>query len=183
MKCLQKSLDKAHSTAHSGDFIGWSVIDIEDRLQLLEQDWESFRTEHEKVIETLQNEAEEVEEGKIWDDGQEGYLAAQSLFRTRISVLAPKPQNQPQQAVENKITIEMPEIPNTWGTFHGGETGPIEWPKFRDLDATRKFSYLEKALKGEAKDVRGRLERTEANYILIWDRLKKRYETSRFKKC
>lgn len=179
-----RNLDNAHKAAHDIIFTNWSIFEVEDHLTMLEQDWEAFKKEHEKVIEATVDPAELENQAKEYDKAQQAYKPTRSLCRTRIAVLTPKQQIIQHQPAE-RIKLEMPhaEIPNTWGTFSGGYTA---WKSFRDCfkvihedensAPSRKCHYLSEALKGEAAGARGELGITEQTYQLIWQRLEERYE-------
>lgn len=179
-----RNLETAHKAAHDILFTNWSIIEVEDHLTMLEQDWEAFKKEHEKVIEAITDDAQFEIQANEYDKAQQAYKPTRSLCRTRIAVLTPKQQPVQQQPAE-RFKLEMPhaEIPNTWGTFSGGYTA---WKSFRDcfkvihedenLAPARKCHYLSEALKGEAAGARGELGITEQTYQLIWQRLEERYE-------
>lgn len=177
-------LRKRHTKAREPGFVSWSKIDVENQLKVLEDDWKAFRAEHEELVKQAKDQAEADAHDALYDTTENLYLEARGIFCTRISELMPKPAEE-RALQQNKIQLEIPnaEIPNTWGTFAGSYSA---WPSFRDrfktvhddpgLSTARKFDYLEKALQGPAANIRGNLDTTDANYTLVWNRLRERYE-------
>ena len=87
-------------------------------------------------------------------------------------------QNNLVQALELRRLIGQ-RIQNTWGEFDGTL---IKWASFRDFFTSAvhndgimpnevKFQHLKSSLKGEALEVLGDWDVTDANYLLAWQRL------------
>lgn len=183
-----KQLIDAHAKACLPTFDEMTRIQVEDFLLMVEQDWDAFKKAHEKAIETLTEESEIEKQNGEFDKVKDVYWPTRSICRTQIDKLMPK-QAQPVQTNPNeRISVELNhvEIPNTWGTFAGGQGGHTAWKSFRNcfkvihedkkLAPSRKCYYLSEALIGEAAGAKGDMAITEQTYNIIWSRLEDRYE-------
>lgn len=166
----EKSIDNAYKITIDIQFVDLSHYDLENRLAMLEEDWSKLEMQ-----------------AVIYETMTRTYLSTRSAFRCRYDLIKPKVQAEQIDTTKIQVTIKENEastkIPNTWGYFSGD---CLKWPTFRDcfkvihesteLSAVQKFTYLQDSLRGEAARVRGKLEMTDANYKIVWDRLKERYE-------
>lgn len=153
-----KAIEGAHRVATGDQFQSLDMFQIEDRMQMMDNDWDKFRLEHEAIIGSIDDTQAEAQANE-YDRVMEMYLATRSTIRARIDAL--KPKIQAQATIDRPIQVTLKqnegEIPNTWGTFSGD---CLKWPSFRDcfkvihdnanLTAARKFYFLQEALKGEA---------------------------------
>ena len=158
---------------------------LRSRRELLERYWNEFEQTHRDMsgADTL------AENAYITDDRYSStevnfsralgmlYEEESRLCRPAGNQLAPTaPTGQPQrQAHLPKIALP---------TFSGGQE---EWESFRDLfrslvhidpglTGVQKLHYLISCVKGSAQTALHGLEITEANYTVVWDLLKSRYD-------
>lgn len=183
-----KSIKSAHAKLIDADINAMEIVALEDRLQMLEQEWADFRSEHGKVVEQALDPDDDKHE-KAYEEIPDIYLATRTKIRTGITKLKPSILTSSEAAPVSKLQVEvsqkdaLADIPNTWGTFNGDY---LKWPSFRDrfmpvhkkegVLAIHKFQYLKAAVTGPAAQAMGNLEITEDNYKLAWERLCSVYE-------
>lgn len=192
------AIGRAGEQLDNDAFDAYSRVEIQERLQMLEANWQNYQTEHLSLVgqDTVTPHQEEAHMQHFQRIENE-YLRLRLICRKQIEVLhqaerdAQANQQQPLPAVNQQrqqIVVQtadaLANIPNTWGQFSGDYA---QWHSFRDrfkaavhlnqnLPIAFKFQYLKAAVTGAAARVLGTWKLTDANYPRAWERLCEVYE-------
>lgn len=174
-----------------------SRMEVHERLQMLEGNWERYQAEHLLLV-SDEAVTQELKDASIEDFQriENEYLRLRLICRRLFHAFDQQEQDvranqQPSPAVNDQrrqIIVQtadaLANIPNTWGQFAGDYA---QWHSFRDrfkaavhlnqnLPVAFKFQYLRAAVVGPAARVLGTWELTDANYPRAWERLCEVYE-------
>lgn len=164
----------------------YSRVEIHERMQMLENNWQSYQTEH---LSLVGHEAVTDELGDVYithfQQVENDYLRLRLICRKQIERLDQQERdahanqqqqlpvvNQQRQQIVVQTADALANIPNTWGQFSGDYA---QWHSFRDrfkaavhlnqnLPVAFKFQYLKAAVAGPAARVLGTWKLTDANY-------------------
>lgn len=161
------------------------------RMELLTRYWEAYESAHEELMGVVTPEEEATAEYFVQDvhfDIEQAFLEAAGEIRALTGTLrcangAPAVVNQPRAQQANACAIRPIEPPS----FSGDVT---TWTSFRDLFTNliinneslgnvQRMHYLKSSCKGEAEEILRNFAVTEANFVVAWEALRKRFENNR----
>lgn len=187
---LQRFIDNHTKTAANKITIGY----IQARSKLLEDNWATFKVNHEKIKKSVKRETRKDVDyftKDVFAKFQEDFLVIKAQLYDLLNTLQqdknPPPGLVPQQPnnFRNHGDIELPKvnIPEFTGNYQ-------DWTNFYDLFKSlvhenvkltnvQKMHYLKTALKGDAQHLLKHFSITEANYTPAWNMLIARYKNNR----
>jgi hypothetical protein len=167
-----------------------TVSAVETRLQLLDQLWSKFESQHELIRVSLKDKFEESDYAKsnFIDIVEIQYVQQKSILtdyarrlKPTVSVSAPSDENGSNSAPKTALPrIQLPKFSGAYG----------DWPTFRDLflsvignnssiSNVERFHYLRSCLQGSAEKLIRSLPVTGENYSRGWAILEKHFENKR----
>ncbi|XP_022832838.1 uncharacterized protein LOC111360825 [Spodoptera litura] len=195
LKDLQTVIQKALTNFKKSPKERLSVEYIQTRLELLENDWSSFKNTKTQLY--GQYKIEDIVSQKvadIYDSTEDIYITCKCLMKStlnKININEPQMQNNSCNNSTNSSKsshsfVKLPKI--TIPTFSGKYS---EWTTFHDLfislvhnnkslDNVQKLHYLKSHLTGEAEQLIRHTPITDANYSECWSHLEKRYANKKY---
>lgn len=183
------NINRARAKCEAVEFQTMNLLQVQDRLTMLETNWNRFVTEHLNLVGGEGREENMQENSTLYEETEQTYFESCGFLRARIAALQPvaidvPPAQPPEWRVEVQTADALGNITDTWGKFSGDYA---HWHSFRDrfkaavhendkLKTIFKFQYLKAAVTGAAERAMGTWKMTEANYTKAWQRLCSVYE-------
>ncbi|XP_055915032.1 uncharacterized protein LOC129948177 [Eupeodes corollae] len=189
-RCAANAIKTTKALVESDEFGELSYLHAKLRLTALEADWAKFQALTDDTLDVVSKRdlpkvLQEYETTRV------DYFLANAALQEKVAATCPHTESQPSTGDDSRqiqIQVNMPfqqqDVTNTWGQFDGAYT---KWIGFRDMfeaavhnnekiSPAFKFSYLKKALVGDAAATLGEWQLTEENYNDAWERLNSVYD-------